>query len=218
MSDYFDNSAELVLKPFKKPIADIMNELKDDSNNFIAEMKIDPTGYLMSKLYPNQHIAASPKISSSNRFLFSILGNDGFRGWLKDYNDEYLKNAKTKGFAEFDPQQIRKDFALGLKEHADESIMRALLAATESGPIDIFDEYATGDRHPSAMAVVGPVAVAVAVAAVVVVAVMYVARTAPGEEFAAGTMESFAYSGPELVGFADEMIQMAQELKEKGKL
>lgn len=218
MADYFDNSAELILKPFKKPIAEIMQELKDDAPNFVSEMKVDPTGYLISKLYPDEKIKHQPKISAANRFLFAILGNDGFRDWLKDYHVNFVQKANESGYAEFDPQQIRKDFAEGLKSHADEAVVQALVEAAELGPIEIIDNYIGSDNRQIAAAVVGPVAVAVAVAAVVVTAVMYVAYTSPEEELLSGTLSAFAYSGNELVNLSDEMIQTAKNLRDEGKL
>lgn len=218
MSGYFDNSAELILKPFKKPIAELMKELKDDAPNLISEMKVDPTGYVLSRLYPTAKFKHEPKISSANRFLFAVLGNDGFREWLKEYNSKLLAQDSKTQFTELDPDQIRKDFAEGLKKHADENVMKALLESAELGPIEIFDDYINSDPKQVAAAVVGPVAIAVAVAVVVVVALVYAARTTLSEELRSGTISAFAFSGNELVSFADEMVQTAKSMRAEGKI
>ncbi len=218
MSDYFENSAALQLKPFKKPIAEIIDELRKDTPSFIAEMKTDPTGYLLSKIYPDSRIDSVIKVSAANRFLFAILANDGFRDWFKDYHDSIMSKGRETEFVELNPDQIRKDFAAGLAEHADERTMKALLEATSIGPIELLDRYNASLNPRVAAAVVGPVAVAVAVAAIAVACLVYVARTSPFEEMRSGTLNEYLYSGNELVMLADEMVQTAQSLRDEGKL
>lgn len=127
MATYFNSSAALKLKPFKASAASILRELSE-RQVLEDEFLPDPSGFLASRLHgPAAVRIPRTKLNAANRFLFAIMSNEKFRGWINDYQENFLKQLEEDPLAIIDKDQLRMDLAKAMVEFGDAEIIGAIL-------------------------------------------------------------------------------------------
>ncbi len=223
MSDYFENSASLRLKPFETSAAEILSELSAKDSDLIREFVDDPTGYLLSRLTP-QAVAGFPRstLSAANQFLYSALSNNGFKQWINNYNYELTSMINNDEFAQFDDAKIRIDVANALSEYADPSLMEALLKSSsveiDTSSMPFTSALGENTRYPFA-----PTGRVVLVALLVVIVTVVVAAAdivGAKSQYSVKSekLRSIRPSGSELADIAELLISQAEKLRNANKL
>lgn len=242
MANFFDSSVALKLKPFKDSTATILRELSD-RRTLEDEFLVDPSGYLASRL----HGAAAAKIprgrlNSANRFLFSIVSNEKFLGWIKDYQELSLKTFETDPLAFIDKNKLRSDLAKAMIEFGDPEIIGAALPGNfKSGlgedPEVVFDVIGTiqgWPGQPTPVVIGAPVIIGVPanmasvaveietlIYAVAAVAVFVVAVAVIGAEARLGDrpiLRDAFIDMRDMGNIADALVNMGNQLRLEGRL
>ncbi len=228
MSNFFDTSSSLRLKPFESSAADILDELASGSAEKIDSFLIDPSGYLLSKLDPGV-IAQLPRnsLNSANRFLYSAISNPEFREWLDAYDVKLATMVDEDEFSEIDDSKIRSDVAEALSRFADPEIMEALIESPPQPhlfprPNDPKGLPPSFPLRPDPTTAISP-GIAVVVWAVIAVTVAAVALAVIGakagrDSFHSERIGRFRLSGQGMANIADMMVEYAERLREAGKL
>lgn len=66
------------------------------------------------------------RISDSNRLMFSLLANDGFRNWAISYQNTIIQQAQSSGNYILDRAQITQDVVNAMVTNADNNILFSL--------------------------------------------------------------------------------------------
>jgi hypothetical protein len=73
----------------------------DESAAFRDVVLADPAGTLTRAVFPDAPLAAPSTINRGNRLFFSLLSNEPFMSWLREYQDRLIGRA-TRGVEEGD--------------------------------------------------------------------------------------------------------------------
>lgn len=127
MPDYFRDSVVLKLKPFRKPVAAILDEL-NDGTVLEEEFLPDPAGFLALRLHGAAALRVPRRrLDAANRFLFSAMSNERFRAWMESYQEERLSEIEKDPYAVVDKERLLRDLAQAMAEAADPEIIASLL-------------------------------------------------------------------------------------------
>lgn len=221
MANFFDSSVALKLKPFKESAAAVVRELSD-RHVLEDEFLLDPTGFLVTRLHDTA-AARIPRrqLNGANRFLFSVMSNEKFLGWIKSYQEQTLENLQADPLAVIDKEKVRVDLAKAMLEFGDPEIISAILP----GNLGVrYDPDAVSEAiGGNAMIVEGPVEteiVIIAVVAAVIVAVVVVMVGAKmRSEFAErAILRDIFVDTREMNTIAEALVQVGSELRARGRI
>jgi hypothetical protein len=247
MSSYFDSSIVLKLKPFKSSAAEIIRDLSD-KRILEEEFLIDPAGYLAAKLH-SQFASRIPRgrLNGANRFLFSVMSNEKFLGWLTEYQAQALKSFEEDPLAIIDKNKVRLDLAKAMVEFGDAEIIGAILPGNlkptpgddpevafdvigtiAGGPVVLLMQVVT-TNSTQVQTIAGPpfenasvaVEIETLIYAVAAVAVFVVAVAVIGAEarFAdRAILRDVFVDVRQMNNIAESLVQMGRELRNRGRL
>jgi hypothetical protein len=204
----------LILKhqDFRTEVSGFFKELNKDSalrNLFFT----NPSLVLRTKLPSLSDINISePRYESANRVLFSVLSNDKFKTFLKEYQERkneaierFLKSPEDKrAAAELDERTMRAEVAEALLEFGDKELLSSLLGA--SGSID---------RNTRSFSTLVLLEILVAIVAVAVHAVVFLGTSG---DFAPTSPGRLPISAQALRKIANQLVATAQQARQSGDL
>ncbi|WP_221091187.1 hypothetical protein [Deinococcus aquaedulcis] len=179
-------------------------DFRDDPKT-VESFVDDPTDFIAKRvLLESQPNIIPQAVSRSNKFLFSVLSNERFREWVREYQDELNERFKdpinnNKSLGDILPrEEVIKKFVEAMYEHGDKDILYNFVAN-----IDI------SDKTESEAVVTHDVAVVTAIAVALIVVVTAIDITPRTSHILSNTM----LSANDLRSLSEAMIKRVESLK-----